>query len=232
MIADPNIAPVAALIGDQTRSIVLCALAEGSPLPAINLARRAKVSAPTMSSHLTKLAKAGLVCSERIGRHCYYRLSGPEVASAIEALQSIAPRIPISSLRRADQARALSFARTCYDHLAGRIGVAIAEALQRKRYVLRRGRQFEITPAGKHWMRRFGIDVDAARQSRRKFAVSCLDWSERRPHVGGAIGAAIAKRIFELGWLERSVQSRSLKLNSQGRDGLRRNFKLEFDTES
>lgn len=217
-----DLAETAGLIGDPARAAVLCALAGGAALPATDLARRAGVSAPTMSAHLARLADGGLLHADRNGRHRYYRLANLDVAAAIEALVAISPGTVFAEMHEARDVSVLSYARTCYDHLAGKVGVAITDALHRKRFLRRGESGFALQPSGKRWLERLGIDVDAAGVERRKFAHACLDWSERTPHLGGAIGAALARRLIGLGWFERYPRSRALKVTSKGRAGMRR----------
>lgn len=228
MNATPDLADVALLIGDRTRAAVLCALAGGSALPATDLARRASVTAPTMSAHLARLAEGGLVEADRYGRHRYYRLANADVAAAIEALVAISPGTPFHAAHPPRDANVLSFARTCYDHLAGRVGVGIADALRKRRFVRRDDAAFELRPAGRRWLAALGVDVDAESNGRRKLAPVCLDWSERLPHVGGAVGAALATRLLDLGWFERYPRIRALKLTPKGRQGLRRELGITF----
>jgi DNA-binding transcriptional ArsR family regulator len=225
----PHIASVAGLIGEPARATALCSLVDGTARSASDLARRAKVSAPTMSAHLFKLVRGGLVRVRRAGRQRYYALSGREVASAIEALQSIAPRQPLRVLRTSGQGEALVRARLCYDHVAGRAGVAIAASLQRRRLAKLVADEFALTPAGQRWLRSFGIDLVAARRLRRKFAPCCLDWTERTPHVGGALGAALAARMLALGWFQRRRGSRALQVTDKGHHGLRATFGIAVD---
>ena len=223
----PDLAATAGLIGDQARATVLCALAGGTALPATELARRARVTAPTMSAHLVRLVEGGLVEAQRQGRHRYYRLANADVAAAIEALVAISPGTAFDGIHEPDEVDVLSYARTCYDHLAGKVGVAITDALSRKRFIRRTGGRFELRPSGERWLEDLGIDVGAARAERRKFAHACLDWSERLPHLGGAIGAALAARLLDRGWFERYPRTRALKLTPKGRQGLRRELGIE-----
>lgn len=218
MEGDVQIAPIAALMGDPARASMLSALEDRRALPASELARRAGISASTASEHLGRLVEGGLLAVERSGRHRYFRLAGEEVARALEALSAIAPRAPVRSLRAANTASALCRARTCYDHLAGRLGVAVADALVRRRALRQVDRRFEPGPRAAAVFETLGIELEAAGSGRRPFALSCLDWSERRPHVAGALGAAIASRALAAGWVERRSESRALDVTERGRE--------------
>jgi DNA-binding transcriptional ArsR family regulator len=220
MAAEADIGRTAALFADPTRVTILEALLDGRALPPSELAAAARVSRPTVSEHLAKLLDAGLLAVERGGRNRYYRLAGPQVADALEALAVIAPPRAIRSLREANRADALSVARTCYGHLAGQLGVAIADALQERAIVRRRDDRFELGAGAPAALASLGIAT--ARLPRRGGVVAhpCNDWSERRPHVGGSLGVALARRLFELGWIERAPQPRAVWVTERGRAGL------------
>lgn len=221
MSGDADIAVVAALIGDGTRARFLCELVGGRSRRASELASAAGVSRATASFHLGRLLAANLLEVQTHGRHRSYRLSGPEVAQAIEALQRIAPRQEIRSLRVAGSAQALSYARFCYDHLAGRLAIELVDAMTTSGLIVLVGDQFELTEQGVFWFGELGIDVPRLRAARRSFARACLDWSERRPHLAGAIGAALAGRLLELDWIERAPRGRAVKPTPAGRAHLR-----------
>ena len=223
MIVDADISSPAALIGDPTRAIFLMALSEGRALPASELAQRAGVSASTASVQLAKLVDGGLLETERNGRHRYYRLADPSIATAIESLAVIAPRRPASSVRLARAGSQLQAARTCYDHLAGALGVALFEALQRQRLLTP---ELEVTKRGAKRFSELGIDVDELAGRRRPLTRSCLDWTERRHHLAGSLGAALATRCFELGWIERLANSRAVRVTEKGRRGFARDLML------
>jgi DNA-binding MarR family transcriptional regulator len=195
----------------------LMALSEGQPLPASELAGRARVTASTASIHLAKLVEAGLVTVKRSGRHRYYDLADRNVAAAIESLALIAPRRPASSLKQARVGSELQAARTCYDHLAGELGVAVFDALQRQKLL---SPELEPTLLGAKWLGQIGIDVDELATRRRPLAKRCLDWTERRHHLAGALGAALATRFFELGWIERLPSTRAVRVTPKGRNRL------------
>jgi DNA-binding transcriptional ArsR family regulator len=226
--AQPDISRVAALIGDQTRTTMLEALADVDGLPATELAARAGVAASTASLHLGKLVDAGLVSAEAHGRHRYYRLADPNVARALEALAVIAPARSVRSLRDSAVAGALREARTCYDHLAGRLGVALADALVDGGLLVEEDESYGVTAAGEDRLAALGIAVDELRRRRRALARPCLDWSERRYHVAGAVGAALAKRALDLGWVERLPGSRAVRMTRAGTTGLRTELGVEL----
>ena len=214
----PLIAEIAGLVGEPTRARMLTALLDGRALTAGELAYAARVQAPTASMHLAKLAEARLVAPLKTGRHRYFRLASPLVAQMLEGIMAVAidqrPRYrPLSPL-----ARELRAARVCYDHLAGRLSVALADALTRRGFVLIDDGAAEVTESGARFLAGFGIDLFALGKKRR-LCRSCIDWTERRPHIGGAVGAALARRCFELGWAERKKDSRAVIVTPAGRKG-------------
>jgi DNA-binding transcriptional ArsR family regulator len=246
-----DIAPAAALMADGTRATMLTALLDGRSLAAGELAQLAGVTPATASAHLAQLLDGGLVAMTRQGRHRYYRLGGHEVAAAIEALSHLGRPVPVRSLRQSREAAALAEARTCYDHLAGRSGVALLDALlaggvlasapggeQATAGAPGRGAEmaaseragssavaaYLVTAAGDAALADFGVDVPVLRRSRRRFAAPCLDWTQRRPHLGGALGAAITTRLLDLGWIERGPYRRAVRVSAAGRQGLAETF--------
>ncbi|MEV8636446.1 winged helix-turn-helix domain-containing protein [Streptosporangium sp. NPDC051023] len=217
--ADAAIAPVAALIADPTRAAMLTALLDGRALAAGELAGLAGVSPATASAHLTRLLDGGMVTVVSQGRHRYYRLAGPEVAEVLEVLARVGGRPEIRSLRQSRQARLLEEARTCYDHLAGRAGVELLRALLAAEYLV--GEEaFEVTAEGRAGLGRLGVDVDAARSARRRFAPACLDWTERRSHLGGALGAALTSALMDRGWYRKGAVRRVVEVTESGREGV------------
>lgn len=215
---DTDLAAIGALLGDPSRARMLDALMGGRALAAGELARAAGVTRSTASEHLTRLRAGGLVEVLAQGRHRYYRIAGPEVGTALEALSHIAPARPVTSLRQAGHARSLAHARTCYDHLAGRCGVALHDALLAHGWLTP---AYDVAPPGMTGFAGLGVDVAAVRARRRTFARACLDWTERRPHLAGGLAAATTDRLVELGWfVRRSPDSRALRLTDAGRGGL------------
>jgi DNA-binding transcriptional ArsR family regulator len=214
MRPDPDIAAVAALIADPSRAAMLDALLADPPLTAGELARRARITPQTASSHLGRLVSGGLVTAEHRGRFREFRLAGPDVARAIEALSLLAPRPETGD---ESLARAIRAARTCYDHLAGALGVAVTEALRGRGWIEGWEEGFPLTAAGRAGLLGLGVDLDALSAGRRPLTRSCLDWSERRPHLAGAVGAALAARCLDEGWIVRVRHSRAVRLTDRGR---------------
>jgi DNA-binding transcriptional ArsR family regulator len=221
MDADAHIAPVALLVADSTRSTILFALSDGRALPACELAAQSGVTAATISYHLDKLIGGGLLAAEKQGRHRYYRLANPTVIGLLETLATLAPPAPARNFREGQKGKALRAARTCYDHLAGRLGVEITEALVQQGCLEPIGRDYLLTPPGEKLFADLAVDVSKARSAHRIFARACLDWSERRHHLAGALGAALLNRLFELRWLQRTKSSRAVRLTDAGRAGVR-----------
>lgn len=223
---EADIAPVAALMADRARAAMLTALLDGRPLAAGELARIAGVTAQTASAHLAKLREGGLIAVVKQGRHRYFRLRGHEVAHVIEALGQISPPIEVRSLKQSRQAAALQEARTCYDHLAGQAGAAFFAALLDGGLIESDGKEpyeessYEVTAKGEERLHDLEIDLARLRTARRRFAGHCLDWTERRPHLNGALGAALTGRMIEMGWFVRGRTRRALVLTDAGRTGL------------
>jgi DNA-binding transcriptional ArsR family regulator len=238
LVYDTDIASAAALMADPTRAAILRALMPDRPLAAGELARMAGVSAATASFHLAKLLEGDMITVIRQGRHRYYRLVGHEVAAAIEALGLISPALPVRTLRQSREAAALAEARTCYDHLAGRAGVELLAGLLRLGWLEEKsGRtggddtsslRFEITGAGAKALGSFGLDMLQIRRSRRHFAGTCIDWTQRRRHLNGAVAAAITSRLFDLGWIEHGARRRSVRITPAGTEGLACTFGVDL----
>ena len=211
-VLDRNLAPVASLIGDPTRIAILAALAEGHALPAGELAHRAGVHPATATAHLRQLVEGGLVFVRVQGRHRYHELAGPQVAAVIEALAQLAPATPVRSLRMDRAAKTLTEARTCYDHLAGRRGVELRDRLIASDALrMIDDRDHRLTSHGHTLMDLLGIDAAQPNTKRRVFARVCVDWTQRRPHLAGALPALLTRRFLELGWVSQAT-GRSLRV--------------------
>lgn len=197
------IAAVAALLGDPARANMLTALLDGRALTVSELAEAAGVSLPTASGHLSRLDAAGLLVAEKQGRHRYFRLSGHDVAQVLEGLMGLAQRTGAVRVRTGPKDAALREARVCYDHLAGERGVALMQGLVRRGWITE-GSEAGVTPAGRAHLARLGIDVAVLERGRRPVCRCCLDWSERRNHLGGALGAAVLEHIVARRWARRA----------------------------
>ena len=219
MKEDPRLAEIAALVGDPARANILTALLDGRSLTASELAYFAGVSPQTTSGHLAKLTESRMLSLQKQGRHRYYRLATPQVGRMIESIMEVAVSAP-ERYRPASKAdTALRAARTCYDHFAGRLGVGLADMLSSRGHVVLADEGGEVTEAGIEFLTGFGLDLAEARRRRRAYCRPCLDWTERRPHLGGAVAAALTQRCFDLRWVERQRDSRALIITPAGRRG-------------
>ena len=227
MITGPIIAEIAALVGDPARATMVSALLDGRARSASELASVARITPQTASTHLAKLTEASVLSVVRNGRHRYFRLASPTVAEMIDGIVAVAlekrPRYrPLSR-----QARALSAARICYDHLAGRLSVDLTESFAAREYLVLDDEVAEVTTAGIRFLTEFGIELPTLRSTRRHFCRLCLDWTERRPHIAGAVGVAITTRCFDLGWIERMKRSHAVIVTPLGRRGFQRTFGID-----
>ncbi|MDN5920681.1 MAG: winged helix-turn-helix domain-containing protein [Pseudonocardia sp.] len=240
---DADIAAVGALLADPGRGRILLALDDGRALPASLLAAEAGVAPATASSHLRKLVTAELLTVEKHGRHRYYRLAGPDVGDLVEVLSRLAPAKPVRSLREGTRAHALRAARSCYDHLAGRLGVAVMaamiersqltggdaafdpdRAIADKRAGYGRDLNYHLTETGHVFLTDLGVTLPA-----RPVVRYCVDWSEQRHHLSGGVGRALLTRLVELDWLHRTAAHRAINITDTGRDGLRDTFGINTD---
>ncbi|MGA7918265.1 MAG: helix-turn-helix transcriptional regulator [Candidatus Acidiferrales bacterium] len=219
------IAAIAELIGEPARAAILLALMDGRSLTAGELALIANVSAQSTSAHLSKMAAGGLLKAQSSGRHRYYRLAGSDVAHAIEALATIATLPPSPAAIPTPHALEIRTARSCYEHLAGRIAVEIATALEEENVIRQCGeRDYELGRNGHNWFSQLGIDLKPLCRTRRKFARRCLDWTERKPHLAGALGTALCARTMALGWFAKRRDTRALRITHKGACELHNRF--------
>ena len=228
MTADVRIAEVAALVGDPARANILAALMGGQALTAGELVQAAGVSPQTTSGHLGKLTDGRLIACIKQGRHRYYRIATPRVAEMLEGIMAVVADSPPRHRPASRLDDAMRNARTCYDHFAGRLGVGITDALCAHGQLVLTDEGGEVTDRGVTFLQEFGVDLAAARSRRRIFCRPCLDWTERRPHLGGTVGAALAERCFDLKWLQRMRDSRALIVTPAGRRGLNDTFGLSL----
>src|SRR6202049_2765060 len=212
----PNIVGIAALIGDHARAEILTALTGGQALTATELAGVAGVTKQTVSAHLAKLLDARLVAVESQGRHRYFRLDDQDVAQLLESLMGVAYRTGAVRVRASPREPALRKARVCYDHLAGEEGVRIYENLLKRQALVPGAPGPELTAAGQRLFPKLGIDTDALSRQKRAVCRACLDWSERRHHLAGALGAALLSRLVDLGWAKRARDSRVVLVAPHG----------------
>jgi DNA-binding transcriptional ArsR family regulator len=222
MHAEPDLARIATTIGDPSRIQMLSLLMEGRALTAKELALGAGIEPATASSHLKRLLDDGLLASTAQGRHKYFRLSSEHVAQMLESIMRVAPPRAGAPEARGDEP--IRAARFCYDHLAGSLGTNLLALMLRKKWLVdsQDARQLELTNKGQKALSTLGLDLTAARERRRQFACRCLDWSERRDHLGGALGAALAEQFKSARWIERQKHSRVVRVTALGTEGLRR----------
>jgi len=227
MVAAANLVEVAALVGDSARATMLSALMDGHSLTAKELAYCANISRSTASGHLSKLVAARLLMVTRNRRFSYYRLASPLVATMLESIGVVATiGVPPRRQPRLANEDPLRFARSCYDHLAGQVGVALTDSLVAMGHIVLTDDGGEVTSSGERFLSAFGADLTP--RTRRLFCQPCLDWSERRYHIKGFVGARILDRLLKLGWLKPVSDSRALQLTSRGRAGLSEIFKIDI----
>jgi DNA-binding transcriptional ArsR family regulator len=227
---DPDLATIGAALADEGRAAMLLALLGGERLTAGELARCAQLSPSAASNHLRRLRELGLIVDQRAGRNRFFKLASHDFADALEALARVAPAKPVRNLRQSNASEALRNGRTCYDHLAGRLGVAVTDALVERRILTRHRDAFSVSRVGRAWLAELGIDVAAVARSKRSFARICIDWTEQRPHLAGALGAAITETFFDRAWLRRLPNSRAVTLTRAGEAFLARELAPGIET--
>src|SRR6185437_14198867 len=226
----PGFSGTAFLLADPARAVMLTALLDGRALPAGELAYVARITAQTASSHLAKLLAGGLLTLEIEGRHRYYRLAGSHVAQAIEQLAAIRPEAQIRRRALSPEAQRLRFCRSCYDHLAGQVGVALTRALQIREYLRPADdKALEVTAAGCEWLAAVGLDLSGVKPSRGGLARQCLDWTERQHHLAGPLGVELMSVLCAAGWLRRGRNSRAVEVLPKGRQQLRAQLGVDVD---
>jgi len=222
---------IAALVGDPARTQMLLALMDGKALTAGELACQAGITAQTASGHLAKLVDHGLLSVEKQGRHRYFQFSTPDVARILEELMALSHHSPRRYRPPGPRDKALRLARRCYDHLAGRLGVILADAMVTKGYVMIEDGTASVTPAGHGFLCEFGLSLEGE-GLRRPLCRTCLDWSERRPHLAGRLGAALLDHMIALGWLAEGHERRALRLTRKGEEGFERMFGCRISGEA
>jgi DNA-binding transcriptional ArsR family regulator len=222
----PSFTGIAALIGDHARAQMLSALMTGQALTATELAQVAGVTPQTVSTHLAKLVDARLLDVESQGRHRYFRLAGADVAHLLESLMDVAARTGAMRVRPGPREPALRKARVCYDHLAGELGVHVYDSLVARRLLHNTGDTVTLASGARHFFDALGVDVEALAHERRPLCRACLDWSMRRHHLAGALGAALLQYCLDLGWARRARDSRAVDFTPAGEQALNRHFPL------
>jgi DNA-binding transcriptional ArsR family regulator len=223
-----QLANLSAQLADPARAAIVLSLMDGSSQPTGELQISADLSPSSASAHLSKLVNSHVLTVTKQGRTKYYRIATAAVAHAVEALSIIAS--PGAAIQMAARSRLnpFAFARTCYDHLAGKLGVEIAFAMKHRQFIQPAGKNFEVTPSGSAWLSDLGLDSKELQSGRRIFATQCLDFTERRYHLAGALGAALLQRMVELDWIVKSRVPRAVRLTALGKIELGRRLHLEF----
>lgn len=223
-----ELSKVTALIGDRVRTAILWTLLDGRAYTAIELASRADTSAQNISIHISKLLQAGLLSAEKQGRHKYYSLSGSEVATVIESLGSLIREEPRKKIIASRDLSGIKQCRTCYDHIAGHVGVLINDYLLREQILRLNNNEYSVTSRGTNFFTDIGIDLIAVQQTRRMYAKPCLDWSERKHHLAGALGAVMLDTMLAKNWMRRIENSRALMITSIGESKIYDIFKIKI----
>jgi DNA-binding transcriptional ArsR family regulator len=216
---EKEIGYITSLIVDPVRTNILWSLLDGRAYTATELAIQSDTSPQNISMHIKKLIQADLLTAESQGRHKYYRFSKPEVAYAMEAIGSLIPKANHKVIVSSPNNQAIKYCRTCYDHLAGKVGVMLTDGLIKQKLITLHGSQYEVTKKGNKVFDEFGINTNELSKGRRTFAKPCLDWSERRHHLAGSLGAAILDQLLTLGWIRRVRESRAVIISSKGHTG-------------
>jgi DNA-binding transcriptional ArsR family regulator len=217
---------IAALIGDPVRATIMWTLLDGKAFTATELAITANTSPQNISMHLAKLVQADLLSVESQGRHRYYKFSRKDIAYAIEAMANLIPQPTAKSKPLDDSNPAIKYCRTCYDHLAGKVGVAVTDSLLKQKIIIESSHDFTISSKGEKWFTELDIDVKELRQQRRSFLRPCLDWSERRHHIAGSLAASLLDKMLLLDWFRKTKNSRAIIITSKGQKELYNNFKI------
>jgi len=225
---EKELGQITSLIGDPVRTNILWTLLDNRAYTATELAISADTSPQNISMHLSKLVQADLLTVESQGRHKYYKFSRPEVANAIEAIGSLLPnKIHKKIIDNSDNS-AIKYCRSCYDHLAGKVGVLITETLLKQKIIEAVANTYNVTKKGEHFFSEFDINIDHLKKCRRAFAKPCLDWSERKHHLAGSLGAALLEKMLSLDYIRKTKNSRAIVITSKGQLHLYEKFKISL----
>lgn len=217
---------IASLIGDPTRATIMWTLLDGKAFTATELAIAADTTPQNISMHLAKLVQADLLCVESQGRHRYYKYARKDIAYGIEAMANLIPNSGDRRILNDENTSAIKYCRTCYDHLAGKIGVLITDSLLQQRIILEKTNSFELSAKGEKWFSGFDIPIDELKKQRRFFIRPCLDWSERKHHIAGSLAASLLDRMLSSDWLRRTKNSRAMIITGKGEKKLHEYFKV------
>ncbi|MFJ7405622.1 MULTISPECIES: ArsR/SmtB family transcription factor [unclassified Lysinibacillus] len=227
MSINPNMAEVASLLGETSRATMLASLMDGRYHTASELAYMANIKPQTASFHLAKLVEGNLIKVEKQGRHRYFQLANEDIAQFLETFLAISPPPEVRSLKQSSQIQLLQDARTCYDHLAGKLGVNLTDSMVNSGYLQKEQKEYVVTPDGVAFFTQFGIDLEKLKRKRRSFCHACLDWSERRHHLAGALGHGLLTHFLELEWITRVPTIRAIKVTEKGRKGFQQVFHID-----
>lgn len=219
---------IATLIGDPTRATIMWNLLEGKAFTATELAITVTTSPQNISMHLSKLVQANLLVVESQGRHKYYRFARKEIAYAIEAMISLVPPTVNTKKIESQKVSPIKYCRTCYDHLAGKVGVALTDSLLQQQLIIDNTTGFEVSPEGEKWFASFGIPLSLLKQQKRSFLRPCLDWSERRPHIAGSLATALLEKMVYEDWVRRTKGSRALVVTAKGKKEIQTHFRIDL----
>lgn len=219
---------ITSLLGEKARASMLWSLLDGRAYTATELSACADISRQSASNHLAKLLDAQIIAVEKQGRHRYYRLAGEEIAQVLESMASLIPKSLVKPTLPHPKPSGLTFARTCYDHLAGEISVKITDALIERQIIESNGREFEVTVSGTKWFKELGINVDELKPGKRSFAHKCLDWTERRHHLAGLLGHALLEHMLQNDWIRKKQFTREVFVTARGIQELNHRLKLSL----
>ncbi|ASZ18579.1 MULTISPECIES: helix-turn-helix transcriptional regulator [Bacillus] len=223
-----NISKVDLLLHSDLRVHILSYLLDGKAYPASELAHVAKIKPKTATYHLSKMQEEGILSIEKHGKHSYYRIFNSEISKILESFLVISPQEKIKPLRQSSQSSEFRYARTCYNHLGGKLGVAITNSLLDKGYLIKNDLYFHITKTGQEFFKELGIDINKITQKQRIFAKACLDCSEREHHLAGSLGNALLEKFLQLNWIQRVPKSRAIKLTPNGTKKFEQMFSIDI----
>ncbi|APH19726.1 winged helix-turn-helix transcriptional regulator [Clostridium botulinum] len=232
MTGTPQISQLAEILADKSRATILMVMMDGEFHTVNELARAAGIKSHTASYHLTKLTELQWIVMEKHGRFHYYQISNKELAQMLESWLQISPLKPSRSLNQSIENQMLYFGRVCYDHLAGKIGVQITDWLLEKNYIVKSEAGWSLSIEGENFFESNGVNIELLKKEKRCYCRMCLDWSERKHHVAGSVGKALMDIFFNNQWIERTGDSRAIKLTTKGKEQLSKKWDIDFESEN